>query len=221
MISVDSIYWLALAVVPLLAVICGISFQRQRRAQSLAAQLELYHHIFEQAPTPIVLLEGTKGRIMEINRSALALSGYPREALIGRTILEWPHLPEGSKQLVVATMQRRMRGEAVPPYELEFLTPDQRRLVGCVFAVPLIDQHGKPLADLVLISDITARKVAEEQLQKTLQDTERHNRLMVGREVRVVELKKEVNELARELGREPPYHSVEKGLSERQQEELP
>jgi len=221
MITVESIHWLALAVLPLLAVICWISYGRQHRAQTLAKQLELYHRIFAQAPAPIVLLGSADGRITEVNACALALSGFSREALIGRSILDWPHLPAASKQLVLVNLQRRMRGEAVSPYELEFLTPDQRRLVGCVFAVPLIDQQGKLLADLVLISDITARKVAEEQLQKTLQDTERYNRLMVGREVRVVELKKEINGLARELGREPPYHSVQTSPAECHQEELP
>jgi hypothetical protein len=46
-------------------------------------------------------------------------------------------------------------------------------------------------------------------LQKTLSDMERHNRLMVGREIRVVELKKESNALLREFGRPPAYPAVE------------
>jgi PAS domain S-box-containing protein len=221
MTGLENFHWLALAILPLLIVFCWFSYRRQRAAEALATQLELYHRIFEQAPAPVTLLDSANGRIMEVNACALALSGFPREALIGRTILEWPHLPDGSKQLVQANLQRRLRGEAVPPYELEFLTPDQRRLVGCVFAVPLVDRHGKLLADLVLISDITARKVAEERLQKTLQETERYNRLMVGREVRVVELKQEVNTLARELGREPPYRVGTTSSGDREQEAQP
>ncbi len=217
----EQVHWLALAVIPLLLAVCWFSYRRQRAAEGLACQLELYHRIFEQAPAPVALLNPADGKIREINACAVALSGFPREALLGRTILDWPHLPDGSKQLVMANMQRRLRGETVPPYELEFLTPDQRRLVGCVFAVPLRDRHGQPLADLVLITDMTARKAAEERLQKTLQETERYNRLMVGREVRVVELKQEVNALARELGRPSPYQAVPADAAGRGQEAQP
>ena len=53
------------------------------------------------------------------------------------------------------------------------------------------------------------RREAEERLQKTLSELERFNRLMVGRETRVVELKQEVNTLLRELGRPSEYASVE------------
>ncbi len=50
--------------------------------------------------------------------------------------------------------------------------------------------------------------VTEEQLQETLAETERFNRLMTGREERIIEMKKEVNALPAELGREPQYKSV-------------
>ena len=48
----------------------------------------------------------------------------------------------------------------------------------------------------------------EEQLQEKMKDLERFNRLAVGREHRMVELKREINELLRELGREEEYKTV-------------
>jgi len=48
----------------------------------------------------------------------------------------------------------------------------------------------------------------EEQLQEKMKDLERFNRLAVGREHRMVELKREINELLRELGREEEYKNV-------------
>jgi len=199
--------WAAMAAVVLIFFLR--EHRRQGTAQQCALQLDKYRRIFEVAPEPIVLLGATDGRMLDINDRAVALSGFPRSALLGRSILEWPHLSEQGKQIVTANLRRRMQGETVPPYELEFTTPDGHRLVGFVFAVPLTDRDGKQIGDLVLISDITARKEAEERLQKTLRDVERHNRLMVGREVRVVELKKEINVLLRELGRPPAYPAVE------------
>lgn len=49
------------------------------------------------------------------------------------------------------------------------------------------------------------RKQAEEKLHKTLGDLERFNRLAVGREQQMIELKREVNDLLRSLGRQEKY----------------
>jgi hypothetical protein len=46
---------------------------------------------------------------------------------------------------------------------------------------------------------------AEEKLHKTLSDMERFNRLAVGREQQMIELKLEVNNLLRSLGRQEKY----------------
>lgn len=60
--------------------------------------------------------------------------------------------------------------------------------------------------------DITERKRAEEllrnqaaELRARNEELERFNRLMVGRELRVIDLKQKVNDLAAELGRPCPY----------------
>ena len=56
-----------------------------------------------------------------------------------------------------------------------------------------------------LIGEIIARNRAEQQLKEQAQELEKFNRLAVGREQRVIELKGRVNELSQELGREAPY----------------
>ncbi|MCC6329709.1 MAG: PAS domain-containing protein [Acidobacteria bacterium] len=61
--------------------------------------------------------------------------------------------------------------------------------------------------DGVVISfiDVTERKRAEEDLRETIDEMSRLNSAMVGREVRMIDLKKEVNELKTRLGEEPVY----------------
>jgi len=53
--------------------------------------------------------------------------------------------------------------------------------------------------------DITERKKVEEEQKKLIEDLEETNKIMVGRELMMVELKKEVNKLSKELGRPEPY----------------
>ncbi len=63
-------------------------------------------------------------------------------------------------------------------------------------------------ANRQLESEMTERKQAEEELQETLAEIDRFNKLMIGREGRVIEMKKEVNALLAELGRQPQYKSM-------------
>jgi len=58
---------------------------------------------------------------------------------------------------------------------------------------------------LMTFEDISERKAKEKQLHETMEDVERFNRAMIGREERVVELKKEVNVLHARLGLPGPY----------------
>lgn len=49
----------------------------------------------------------------------------------------------------------------------------------------------------------------ERQLEEKLSELERFNRLTVGRELRMIELKREVNEMAQKAGIDPPYELME------------
>jgi|GEM_PF-2710757 len=74
------------------------------------------------------------------------------------------------------------------------------------------DESGRPVRLSGINQDITARKQAEEKLLRQTDELrlrnaelERFNRVMVGRELDMIELKKHINRLAGELGRTPPY----------------
>jgi PAS domain-containing protein len=74
------------------------------------------------------------------------------------------------------------------------------------------DADGIPLHLIADVDDITERILAEEalarqrkELEKSNAELERFNKLAVGRELRMIELKEQVNKLAEEAGLEPPY----------------
>ena len=74
------------------------------------------------------------------------------------------------------------------------------------------DAEGAPLRMIGTTSDISERKAAEEALQRQAEELaqrneelERFNRAMVGREMDMIALKKRVNSLSLQQGRQPPY----------------
>jgi PAS domain S-box-containing protein len=76
------------------------------------------------------------------------------------------------------------------------------------------DATGKITRSIGTVHDITERKRAEEALRQHAEglrlrneDLERFNRLSVGREMQMIELKKEINELCRRAGEAPRYRT--------------
>ena len=75
--------------------------------------------------------------------------------------------------------------------------------------VPLTDKEGQVTAVLGISRDITERKKAEEKIKSQLEELRRWQDVMLGREDRVQELKREVNDLCRRLGEDMRYSSQE------------
>jgi PAS domain S-box-containing protein len=79
--------------------------------------------------------------------------------------------------------------------------------------IPLHDENGEPVGILGLWRDVTEQSRAEERLKRTLEDMERFNQLMRGRERRTLELKAEVNKLLEEQGKHIKYRTSSETLS--------
>ena len=106
--------------------------------------------------------------------------------------------------MVVDHHQKRMRGETAPThYEFRALTKDGNARWVNANTVG-IEWEGR-LATLGLLSDITERKKAEQETAAKVAAIEKLNEIMFGREKRIVEVKREVNALLKELGREWKY----------------
>jgi PAS domain S-box-containing protein len=72
------------------------------------------------------------------------------------------------------------------------------------------DASGRPLRMIGAIQDITERKLAEARIQQQLDELTRWYNVMLKREGRVQEVKKEVNELLAQLGQPPRYTTASK-----------
>lgn len=73
----------------------------------------------------------------------------------------------------------------------------------------LIIENDTVVSMVGTLQDITDRKTAEFELQGNMETLQRFNNLTVGRELNMIELKKEVNELLTKSGQPPKYKIIE------------
>ncbi len=73
---------------------------------------------------------------------------------------------------------------------------------------PLKNPDGS-ISKLEIFHDITERKAAQEALERKIEELRRFNEMAVDRELKMVELKKKINDLHQEMGKKPRYEIPE------------
>ncbi len=111
------------------------------------------------------------------------------------------HVHPDDVQRVAQTVRATLRGEKYYMDEFRIVWPNGTIRYIRGEALVTYNAHNEAVRMIGVNMDITERKQAELELQL-------FNEIMVGREQRIIELKEEINRLAAELGREPPYPPI-------------
>ena len=162
------------------------------------------------------------GVIEHFNPAAERLLGYAAAEMIGRktpAVFHDPAEVEEHARTLTGELGREVeagfrtfvtKAELGVPEEREwtYIRKDGTRVPVLLSVSALIDESRRIVGYLGIASDLTQRKRGEEQLRATMDELERFNRLMLKREERVLELKREVNELRAKAGLSPLYTSA-------------
>lgn len=166
----------------------------QRLTDDLAATLRAI---------PDLLFEvDESGRYLKVKATARHLLAAPTDRLLGHTIGEM--LPSEAAATVMDALASAARNGSDYGRTITLPLPAGPHHFELSVARKSVDP-GAGAHFIVLSRDITQRKAAEEELRRNNEELQRFNHATVGRELDMVELKKQVNALARELGRAAPY----------------
>ena len=145
-------------------------------------------------------------RITYANDLFCQISRYRREELIGQDhrILNSGHHPKAFFQNLWKTIARGNAWQG----QIKNRAKDGSIYWTDSSIVPIKNTQGKITGYAAIRTDITPSKLAEEKLNETYNELERFNQLMTGRELRVIEMKEEVNTLLAQLNQAPKYRSV-------------
>jgi PAS domain S-box-containing protein len=179
---------------------------RQQQAE-LAESKDRFDQLAEQSDT-FAWEVNTDGLYTYVSHVVEQVLGYRPEELVGRRHFYDLHPEDRREAFKTAAFEMFEQGEQFRGLENSIQTKDGRLVSVSTNGLPLLNADGTLRGYCGSDTDITERKQAEDKLQETLAEIERFNKLMFAREERVMEMKKEVNALLVELGRQPQYKSV-------------
>lgn len=185
-----------------LGLILANRLRREAAVLALAESEARYRSLFENNHATMLIVQPADGAIVDANPAAERFYGWTREQLRQMRITEINTLPP---ERVAAELEQARR-----VHRHCFLF-SHRRADGSVRDVEVftgpIQIAGRSLL-YSIVHDVTERKEAEAKLADQMEELRRWHCMTLGREHRVLELKREVNELLRQTGQPARYPSV-------------
>jgi len=172
---------------------------RKQAEEALKASDEMSRNIIESAQDAVMILDNN-GNISSWNRAAKAVFGYTEKEVLGKElhVLLAPKRYYDAYRKAFSNFQKTGEGAAVgKTLELAAVRKD-----GTEFPMEL-SMSAFRLKGMWcaagIVRDITERKKMEKEARKRLQELEVFYKASVGREERIIELKKEIEMLKKEL----------------------
>lgn len=160
---------------------------------------ERFRRLAENARDVIYRMSIPDGKYEYVSRAVLSVFGYSPEECYETPLLIRQAIHPNWLKYFEEQWVNLLKGEMPPTYEYQFIHKsgevrwfNQRNILVC-------DDSGDPIAIEGIVTDITERKRAEEALEKRRYELERFERLTIGRELKMVELKKQIAELKTKL----------------------
>ncbi|MCK5607323.1 PAS domain S-box protein, partial [Candidatus Pacearchaeota archaeon] len=158
-VSVDALLNLSKDIVGIVGVSKDVT-ERVQVYETLKESEEKFRTLAEQSPNMIFI--NKKGRIVYANKECERVMGYTKEELCSPDFDFLMLIASDSTDLVKETYSNHINGNEFPPYEYKIITKEGKT-INAINATKLIRYEGET-AILGIITDITERKLAEEEL---------------------------------------------------------
>ncbi|MFC1623575.1 PAS domain S-box protein [Patescibacteria group bacterium] len=153
---------------------------------------EKFKSLIETTPVLIVHLD-PELKILEWNKEAEKLYGEKRENVLGKDYSEL-FLPEEARGPVAKEISEILSGKLTKGFENDVVDKSGGVHNMSWNSVRILGSDGEPTGIIAVGQDITERKKAEQTLKEKIGELERMNKMMVGRELKMVELKEKLAE---------------------------
>ena len=143
--------------------LCGGAFDRMRTEAELHAKEQQYHQIVETTQEGIWVVNA-KGITTFVNRRMAEILGYEQKEILGLTSFDFMFSEDREKIVADIDAERRKEHRQL---DLRLRHKDGEAMWALVTANPILDAQGEFAGSVGLLSDITKRKVVEEELRES------------------------------------------------------
>lgn len=159
------------------------------------SEKEKFAKVFNSSLSAIAITRLSDGEIIDANEQFVLIAGYKREEIIGKNAVDlklWIN-PEDRKKV----LELLNRQNTIDRMNFGFRRKNGEEIIG-QFSAEIININNTDYI-LSIINDITKQNRIEIELQKKYKEAEDLNKYMVDREIKMVELKKENEQLKAKL----------------------
>jgi PAS domain S-box-containing protein len=199
----------------------GIDRTEQKRAQEIVKNSEQrLGQIIDFLPDPTWVID-SQGKVVTWNQAMEKLTGIAAADMVGKGNYEYALPFYGERRPILIDLVREWN----PDYEKKYLSIKKvgQKLVSESYhpnlgaggmhlsgnASLIYDAAGQEAGAIESLRDTTESKRMEADLRRNVEELERFNRLAIGRELKMIQLKEEINELLCQLNQDKKYKIVE------------
>jgi PAS domain S-box-containing protein len=168
---------------------------RKKAQEALLDSEKRYRTIVENI-TDALYMHDFKGNIIDVNENACRLLGYKREELIGTNLSMIDS--EVNKRLLPERMNQLLKDNSIL-FDGQHVRKDGSMLP-VEISVKVVTREGSGIIQ-GFVRDISDRKKTEEEIRQRIQELEDFYDMAIGRELRMIELKEEIEKLKEELAK--------------------
>jgi PAS domain S-box-containing protein len=170
--------------------------KRKKLEEQILKEKQEQEDILDSIPA-LIFYKDRENRFIHVNSTYSNMIGIPKKDLEGKSLADvFPK--EQSDKFFEDDKKVIKSGKAKLGIIEEAKFPDGNHWVK-TDKIPLKDENGNIVGIIGFAIDITESKEAEERQKEYLEDLEKFKNLMVGREMRMIELKQEIADLEAKL----------------------
>ncbi|MFA5114330.1 MAG: PAS domain S-box protein [Candidatus Margulisiibacteriota bacterium] len=176
----------------------GIAIENAKLYRDIMETRDYLNSIIKGSDDAIFTID-LEGKVQTWNEAAERILGYPAAEVIGQ------QLPFVSREETAGWIAKIKAGENLKNLEVTRQNKAGRALCLLVTISPIKAGTDEVIGLSAIANDITERKRSEDKLREQMKELQEWHQVTVGREMKMIELEKEVDALLTELHRTPKY----------------
>jgi PAS domain S-box-containing protein len=170
---------------------------RVLKDEELRKTKEFLESLLKYANSPIIVWDN-EYKIIQFNNAFQKLTGRTESQAIGQNIhIVFPKDKIAESMQIIKGTELGKRWESV---EMNIVNTTGKIFTVLWNSATIYSSDGKtPFGTVALGQNITDRKIAEKNLEENVEQLQKINNVMIGRELKMVELKQEIEELKKKL----------------------